>query len=135
MADRKRRQLASITPSPGPMPAPPPRTGRPVTPILPASTAGDLQGSEVPDFGTTTKPKFLRLQRKDTLIWPEQLERLTVLQRALNRKRPRGQGERITENTLIRLAIDLLLSRQAELAGASEDELRRSVLPDFGTSE
>lgn len=128
MADRKRRQLAAITPSPaGPMPAPPPRTGRPVTPILPASDAGEMRGSEVPNYGTNTQPKFQRLQRKDTLIWPEQLERLTVLQRALNRKRGRGQGERITENTLIRVALDLLLSRQNELVGTNEDELRRSL--------
>jgi len=132
MAERKRRQLASITPGVGPMPAPPPRTGRPPSPILPGTESRtavvtDLQSSEVTESVSTGQPKFRRLQRKETLIWPEQLERLTTLQRALNRKRPRGEGERITENTLIRVAIDLLLSREAELAGTNEDELRLSV--------
>ncbi len=34
------------------------------------------------------------------------------------------KGERITENTLIRVAIDLLLAHQQHLAGGSETEIR-----------
>jgi hypothetical protein len=48
----------------------------------------------------------------------------------LNRGRG-GQGERITANTLIRVAVAVLLSRSQELAGATEEELRRSLgLPE-----
>jgi hypothetical protein len=35
--------------------------------------------------------------------------------------------ERITENTLIRVAVDLLLARARKLHGLTEDELRKSV--------
>src|SRR5512142_1648914 len=151
MADRKRRSFASVSPEPGkPIPAPPPRTRRPISPILPgaagpataqqtnrvtdkqANRDTDQQANRVIDSqihrptGAQT-PKLPRLQRKETYIWPEQLERLTALQRALNRKRGRGQGERITENTLIRVAVELLLSRDAELAGVTEEDLRQSL--------
>lgn len=76
---------------------------------------------------TPDVPKYLQLERKETLLWPRQVESLTLLRRVLNRRKPKGEGERITENTLIRLAVDLLLSRQEALQGASEDELRRSL--------
>ena len=63
----------------------------------------------------------------DTLLWPRQLNELTVLRRVLNRRRPKGAGERITENTLVRLAIDLLIANAGQLQGSTEDELRRSL--------
>jgi hypothetical protein len=135
MADRKRRSFASVSPEPGkPIPAPPPRTGRPISPILPgaAGPATDQQVNRLTDSQRdrdteAQTSKLQQLQRKETYIWPEQLERLTALQRALNRKRGRGQGERITENTLIRVAVELLLSRDAELAGVTEEDLRQSL--------
>jgi hypothetical protein len=54
------------------------------------------------------------------------MDELTVLQRMLNKRR-RGAGERITENTLIRIGVALVLSRSAELRGTTEEELRRSL--------
>ena len=72
-------------------------------------------------------PKYLQLERKDTLLWPRQLNELTVLRRVLNRRRPKGAGERITENTLIRLAVDLLIANAGQLQGSTEEELRRSL--------
>ena len=36
-------------------------------------------------------------------------------------------GERITENTLIRLAIDLLIAKAGQLHGSTEGKLRRSL--------
>jgi hypothetical protein len=42
-------------------------------------------------------------------------------------KPEKGAGERITENTLVRLAIDLLLANAGQLQGSTEDELRRSL--------
>ena len=56
----------------------------------------------------------------------DQLDELARLRRALNRQRG-GEGERITENTLIRVAVDLLLTQAGRLRGATEDELRESV--------
>jgi len=55
------------------------------------------------------------------------VEELTKLRRRLNRARGRGVGERITENTIIRVAVDLLLTHGNELQGVDEEELRNSV--------
>jgi hypothetical protein len=85
--------------------------------------SSDLQGSEVVTPGV---PKYLRLERKDTLLWPGQLSELSVVRRTLNRARG-GAGERITENTLIRIGVSLLLSRASELRGTTEEELWQSL--------
>ncbi|WP_038059339.1 hypothetical protein [Thermus amyloliquefaciens] len=54
-------------------------------------------------------PKYLTYVRKECRLRPDQLDALTALARKLNRER-KG-GERITENTLIRWAVDLLLEK------------------------
>ncbi len=75
-------------------------------------------------------PTYQRLERKELLIWPDQITNLSILARVLNRNRD-AAGERITSNTLIRVAVALLLSRSQDLAGTTEEELRRSLgLPD-----
>lgn len=48
--------------------------------------------------------------RKECRLRPDQLDALTALARKLNRER-KGKGKRITENTLIRWAVDLLLEQ------------------------
>lgn len=70
-------------------------------------------------------PKYLTLVRKETRLTDLQIEQLTILTRKLNRCK-KG-GERITENTLIRVAVDLLLSRKDDLKGTTEDELRAAL--------
>lgn len=77
----------------------------------------DLQSSEV--------PKYLALIRKETRLREDQIDRLTAIARKLNRAK-RG-GERITENTLIRVAVDLLLDRAESLSGTDEAELLKSL--------
>lgn len=80
--------------------------------------------------------KFARLTRKDARVRADQDVALTALAKNLMRRRP-AKAERITENTLIRVAIDLLLAHADELRGSTEDELRNSItsaLSDFGTS-
>lgn len=72
------------------------------------------------------KVRYDELERKEARLRPDQYARLSVLSRSLNRARA-GKGERITENTLIRVGIDLLLQRETELAGDTETGLRRSV--------
>lgn len=75
-------------------------------------------------------PKYRRLERKELLIWPDQITQLSIQARVLNRTRG-GVGERITQNTLIRVAVALLLSRAQDLAGTTEEELRQSLgLPE-----
>ena len=80
--------------------------------------------------------KFARLARKDARIRADQDAALTALAKGLMRRRP-AKSERITENTLIRIAIDFLLFHAEDLRGSTEDELRNSVLPgvaNFRTS-
>lgn len=76
---------------------------------------------------TNELPKYLKLERKEARLRQDQIDALTDLTRKLNRmKRNRG-GERLTDNTLIRVAIDLLLSKADELQGTTEEELRSSL--------
>ena len=75
----------------------------------------------------TSEPLYLRLVRKETRLREEQYETLTEYARKLNRAKAPGAGERITENTLIRIAIDLLIPHLGEMSGKDEAELRESV--------
>ena len=70
--------------------------------------------------------KYARLTRKDARIRPDQDVALTQLTMAVMGRRA-VKTERITENTLIRIAIDLLLVHSAVLRGSTEDELRNPV--------
>lgn len=79
-------------------------------------------GRQHPEAG----PRYLQLERKELRIRVDQADELARLTRRINRAR-RGAGERITDNTLIRVAVDLLLERTAQIAGTTEDELRRSL--------
>ena len=78
---------------------------------------------------TTRAPKpakFATLSRKETRIRDDQQTGLTALARRLGGAKTTG-GERITENTLIRISIDLLLAHEGKLAGEDEVSLRRSI--------
>ena len=124
---RLRRYRTPEVQSPGPREEQPPevpeRTG-------PAAAEPRAQRSRTPEVQTPELPKYLRLERKELLIWPDQITQLSILARSLNRRRG-GEGERITTNTLIRVFVAAGLARAGELAGATEEELRRSLgLPD-----
>ncbi len=86
----------------------------------------NLESPKITDLQTNEVPKYLTLVRKEARLREDQLDNLTSLTRALNRKR-KGTGERITENTLIRIAVDLLLNQSDDLKGFTEQELRESV--------
>ncbi|WP_200919548.1 hypothetical protein [Microbacterium sp. Leaf288] len=69
---------------------------------------------------------FAQLSRKDARLRDDQLTALAALVDAVMKRR-RFKAERITENTLIRIGIDLLLAHADQLRGSTEDELRNSV--------
>lgn len=103
-------------------------------PDLPAATAvaaePPLTQHAAPASEVGTLPLYLRLTRKEARIREDQADRLASEVRRLNqaRKQRTGSvGERITDNTLIRVAVDLLLDRADQLGGATEQELRDSV--------
>jgi hypothetical protein len=99
--------------------------------------AGEQIGQHAP-----LEPMFSRLTRKEARVREDQYAALSALTRTLMRRR-KVKAERITENTLIRVAIDLLLAEQSRLRGSTEDELRKSVTselriyetPDYPTSD
>jgi hypothetical protein len=84
--------------------------------------------AQPPEVTESQTPKWMTLERKELRLRGDQVDELTRLRRTLNRRR-NGDGERITDNTLIRVAVDLLLSRSGKLRGITEDELRKSVTP------
>lgn len=71
-------------------------------------------------------PKYLTLLRKEARLREDQTLALARLARQLNRQK-RKRGERITENTLIRVAVDLLLSQEDQIWGATEEEIREAL--------
>jgi hypothetical protein len=76
------------------------------------------------------EPLYMRLTRKEVRFRDEQLEGLHRTVRKLARAR-RGAAtiasERITENTLVRAAVDLLLQHADELGGHDEASLLESL--------
>lgn len=73
-----------------------------------------------------SEPPYQRFARKETRLRDDQIEGLSAAARRLSRAKGPG-GERITDNTLIRVAVDLLLARENDLAGGTEAEIRGSV--------
>lgn len=88
--------------------------------VHPSSTQAveDVEGPIV-----SSHTHYTELVRKELRLHADQADELTVLATKVQRAR-REKGERITDNTLIRVAVDLLLKRQKELVGSTEDELR-----------
>jgi len=71
-------------------------------------------------------PTYLRMVRKETRLREDQQNLLTVHARRLNRARAAGTP-RITDNTLIRIAVDLLLTRIETASGDSEEAVLKSL--------
>jgi len=69
---------------------------------------------------------YTELERKETRLRADQYEALSLTARRLQKQKVEP-GKRITENTLIRVAIDLLLEHRDELAGETEEAIRNSV--------
>jgi len=123
---------AALPPHP-PEPAAAAATDRPAS--APPARARQAPGPRPPRRARATStagvtdsqtPKWQRLERKELRLRADQLDELARLRRVLNRQRG-GEGERITENTLIRVAVDMLLGQADRLRGITEDELRKSV--------
>jgi len=72
-------------------------------------------------------PKYLALQRKEARLRGDQVDSLASLARRVNRRKASRGGERITENTLIRVAVDWLLGQEECVGGSSEEEIRRGL--------
>jgi hypothetical protein len=91
---------------------------------------GNSGSSEVPHSGSTEGPKYLTMERMDARLRPDQVTALAELRRRVNSQRT-DRAERITDNTLVRVAVDLLLAHAERLTGNTEDELRDSVTTEL----
>ncbi|WP_295122500.1 hypothetical protein [uncultured Leifsonia sp.] len=105
----------------------PPRKRQPAQAKKTAEPAAAAAPAPVVPAPAGGEPLYLRFVRKETRLREEQYETLTEYARKLNRAKTPGAGERITENTLIRIAIDLLIPHLNELNGNDEAQLRDSV--------
>ena len=74
----------------------------------------------------SVRPHYTQLVRKELRVFQDQAMDLKILTMTINNSKL-GMGERITDNTLVRVAIDLLLERKADLSGTTESELRDSL--------
>ena len=72
-------------------------------------------------------PRYKTLERTEARLRADQVTGLTALRKAVAANRT-DKSERITDNTLIRLAVDALLAHGHLLHGNTEDELRASLL-------
>lgn len=95
----------------------------------------EVEPSDVSDSDSSEVPKFRTLERKDVRVRADQLDTLSRLTRQVSAART-DRSERITENTLVRVAIDLLSEHADQLQGNTETELRKSVTTEvrnYGT--
>ena len=101
-----------------PVARPAERSARPQTP----SPVRSIKAAPEP----APLPLYLELTRKEARFRQDQLNDLTTLTRQLNRRRA-STVERITDNTLIRVAVDMMLKVADSLDGATEAELLQAV--------
>ncbi|WP_220035581.1 hypothetical protein [Curtobacterium sp. MCLR17_044] len=105
-------------------PHPTTETAAPEAPAAAASAhEAPAPAAEKPAASTAL---FEDLVRKECRFRDDQLEDLSRSARRLQRTRL-APGPRITDNTLIRVAVDLLMSRADELQGSTEAEIRASL--------
>ena len=92
------------------------------------ATAREQSRDEAATSGVPPRvPKYLALERKEARLRGDQVDSLASLARRVNRQKPSRGGERITENTLIRVAVDWLLSQKDYVGGSTEEEIRRGL--------
>ena len=113
-----------------PVPTEPPTNPAVTRDIEEAASAPQTGSSVIPDSVSTTGegPRYLQLTRKEVRFRDDHLEALDKLARRLQRARRGHTGERITENTLVRVAVAALLQRADDLTGKTEAELLESLL-------
>jgi hypothetical protein len=86
----------------------------------------DNESTVLTELVTNKVPKYLTLERKEVRLPSAHIDELTRLVRRLNRQR-KGKDERITENTLIRIAVSLLADFGERIEGNNENELLESL--------
>lgn len=105
---------------------PAPVAAKPARAQVSAGPATPVPNEPVTPSVESLTPTYLRFVRKETRLREDQQNRLTLEARRLNRAK-KNPGARITENSLIRVAVDLLLAQISDAVGDDEDAIRKSV--------
>ena len=121
-----KHKLSDLIGDPPPQPDPTPEKQTYRLTESDTTEATDLQTLEQ-DEGI---PLYQQLYRKETRLTESQIDRLNTLARRLNRSKRDKAAPRITENTLIRVAVEALLNNEGSLSGDDEDSLLASLLQD-----
>ena len=131
---RLRRDLRAVPEAASAVAQPPKPAAEPDEPLQQRATepAGAQTASATMNTAPPTGalPRYLQLIRKESRLRQDQADQLSREVRRINQSRQGRHGavgERITDNTLIRVAVDLLLARAEQLNGTTEDALRHSV--------
>ena len=121
---------ATLTPHVEPLQLGTPDEGQDQPPARQAEETPEYQQTPgVPESRTSEVPKWRTLERKEARLRSDQVELLTAMRKQVAAQRRDRSAEIITDNTLIRIAVDLLAAHQDRLRGDTEEELLRSVLP------
>ena len=107
-------------------PAPPAVTVKAIRQASRDAPATEKQTAKAHEDPAT--PTYLRYVRKETRLREDQQNQLTLQARRLNRAK-KNQGARITENSLIRVAVALFLAQIHRAVGDDEDAIRKSMTP------
>jgi hypothetical protein len=127
--------LVDAPPDTAPRPAAAPATApaQPPAAAPPRRAAALRPAAEPVTLAVPQLPKYLTLQRVEARLTEDQADELSILARRLDRLRQRAKApERITSNTLLRIAAQWLVVHGSELAGVTEAELAASVGVDMG---
>ncbi len=131
------------TPAPAPTPLPAPAPAPQQAPVQEQARLAPVQQPFQPPQQTIVRPVMLDTSRTDTMghvrilaatlnrkevrMRSNQFATLTELVRAINRERTM-KIERITENTILRIALDAFIRDYGQtISGNSENELRQSI--------
>lgn len=110
---------------------------QPTTGVTESQTSGvtDSQSSAVtksrpPEVDASPepadRPRYLRMVRKEARVRHDQADALARLRRRISADRV-DRSEPLTDNTLIRVALDVLLLHADALSGDTEEQLRDSL--------
>lgn len=104
------------------------------TPKPPPAAAPARQGSSEPVIHLESSPgrpragTYLDYEEKTARLTGDQLDQLKALAKACEQDRKNaGQHRRITDTTLIRIAVELLLDNPLIVRGATEGEIVQNI--------
>jgi hypothetical protein len=95
----------------------------------PSPESGNHAATDSQSNESTELPRYLRMVRKEARVRRDQADALAALRHRITttRRARHASGEAITDNTLIRVALDVLLAHAYTLDGDTEDDIRASA--------